>query len=209
MRSARWGAKEAVLPGRAEGRRPIPNTHRSDASFEHRAECSVIVANEIFRRRVPWERFSDLARQPLGRRAAGHRKPQQLPTFVAENKNCEDLLKRNRRNHEQINRRNPLHMIAQEGLPSLQWPIPPPIRGLSYTFRKSPVAHDCVVGPRGFEPPTRPLYPDVSGAYASHRLPIIARYFLERRTIGIGLRHVRRLRPRSGTDFVEQLADKT
>src|ERR1700747_2011792 len=69
----------------------------------------------------------------------------------------------------------------------------PPIRGLSYTFRKSPVAYDCVVGPRGFEPPTRPLYPDVSGAYASHRLPIIARYFLERRTIGIGLRHVRRL----------------
>src|SRR6266404_4703547 len=33
----------------------------------------------------------------------------------------------------------------------------PPIRGLSYTFRKSPVAHDCVVGPGGFEPPTRPL----------------------------------------------------
>jgi len=78
-----------------------------------------------FGRRVPWERFSDLARQPLGRRAAGHRKPQQLPTFVAENKKCEELLKRNRRNHEQINRRNPLHMIAQEGLPSLQWPIPP------------------------------------------------------------------------------------
>src|SRR5258708_16707892 len=64
-------------------------------------------------------------RAPLGRRAAGHRKPQQLPTFVAENKKCEELLKRNRRNHEQINRRNPLHMIAQEGLPSLQWPIPP------------------------------------------------------------------------------------
>src|SRR5262249_47735153 len=33
-------------------------------------------------------------------------------------------LKRNRRNHEQINRRNPLHMIAKEGLPSLQWSIP-------------------------------------------------------------------------------------
>src|SRR5262249_5948919 len=47
--------------------------------------------------------FSDLACQPLGRRVAGHRKPQQLPTFVAENKTCEELLKRNRRNHEQIN----------------------------------------------------------------------------------------------------------
>jgi len=27
----------------------------------------------------------------------------------------------------------------------------PPIRGLSYTFRKSPVAYDCVVDPRGLE----------------------------------------------------------
>src|SRR5258706_11245486 len=66
-----------------------------------------------------------------------------------------------------------------------------------------------MVGPRGFEPPTRPLYPDVSDAYASHRLPIIARYFLERRTIGIGLRHVGRLRLLSGVDLVEQLTDKT
>src|SRR5262245_19692010 len=116
---------KAVLPGRAEGRRSIPNTHRSDASFERSAEGSVIVANEILRCRVPRERFSDLARQPLGRRVAGRCKPQQLPTFVAKNKKCKELLKRNRRNHEQINRRNPLHMIAKEGLPSLQWPIPP------------------------------------------------------------------------------------
>ena len=35
------------------------------------------------------------------------------------------LLKCNRRNDEQINRRNPLHMIAKEGLPRLQWPISP------------------------------------------------------------------------------------
>jgi hypothetical protein len=59
---------KAVLPGRAEGRRPIPNVHRSDASSEHGAKCSVIIANEILRCRVPRERFSDLARQPLGRR---------------------------------------------------------------------------------------------------------------------------------------------
>src|SRR6516225_3870390 len=100
---------------------PIAPTRALNAG----AKGSVIVANEILRCRVPWERFSDLARQPLGRRVAGHRKPQQLPTFVAENKKCKELLKRNRRNHEQINRRNPLHMIAKEGLPSLQWPTPP------------------------------------------------------------------------------------
>src|SRR5262245_44793982 len=74
-------------------------------ALKHGAKCSVIVANEILRCRVPWERFSDLARQPLGRRIAGHCKPQQLPTFVTENKKCKELLKRNRRNHEQINRR--------------------------------------------------------------------------------------------------------
>src|SRR6266567_5492748 len=63
------------------------------------------------------------AQAPLGRfpRPA----TAQLPTFAAENKKCEELLKRNRRNHEQINRRNSLHMIAKEALPSLQWPTPP------------------------------------------------------------------------------------
>jgi hypothetical protein len=41
---------------------------------------------------------------------------------MAENKKREQLLKGNRRNHKEINRRNPLHMIAKEGLPRLQWP---------------------------------------------------------------------------------------
>src|SRR6516164_1552347 len=42
---------------------------------------------------------------------------------MAENKKREQLLKGNRRNHKEINRRNPLHMIANKGLPGLQWPI--------------------------------------------------------------------------------------
>jgi hypothetical protein len=35
------------------------------------------------------------------------------------------LLKGNRRNHKEINRCNPFHVIAKEGLPGLQWPILP------------------------------------------------------------------------------------
>ena len=62
----------SVLPGRAERGGPIPDTHRSHASFERDAKCSVIVANEILRYAVPWKRFGDLARQPLGRRISGH-----------------------------------------------------------------------------------------------------------------------------------------
>src|SRR5260370_26069033 len=44
---------------------------------------------------------------------------------MANNKKREQLLKGNRRNHKDINPRNPLNMIAKEGLPRLQWPIAP------------------------------------------------------------------------------------
>src|SRR5258708_18334095 len=66
-----------------------------------------------------------LACKPLSRWVSGHRDPQQLSPSMAEHKKREQLLKGNRRNHKQINRRNPLHMIAKEGLPRLQWPIAP------------------------------------------------------------------------------------
>src|SRR5262245_8997595 len=114
-----------VLPGRPEGRRSIPDTHRSDAGSEGGTERSVIVANEIFRRRLPRKCLRDLPRQPLCGRIVGHRKPQQTPTLVAEDKKCKELLKCNGRNHKQINRDNPLRMIADEGLPGLQRPISP------------------------------------------------------------------------------------
>jgi hypothetical protein len=50
-----------------------------------------------------------LAGKPLCRWVSGHRNPQQLPPSMAENKKREQLLKGNRRNHKEINRRNPLH----------------------------------------------------------------------------------------------------
>jgi hypothetical protein len=44
---------------------------------------------------------------------------------------------------------------------------------------------------------------------ASHRLPTVVRHFLERRAVIIALRHLRRLRSRSGADPIEELTDKT
>ena len=115
----------AVLPGRTEGRWPVPDAHRLDASLEDSAECPIIVPNEILGRCVPGERLRDLPRQPFGCWIAGHRKPQQLPPFVAENEKCKELLKRNRRDNEQIDRRKAFRMIVNEGLPGLQRPAPP------------------------------------------------------------------------------------
>ena len=42
---------------------------------------------------------------------------------MPEHKKCEELLKGNRRNHEEINRRNAISVIVKEGLPGLQRPI--------------------------------------------------------------------------------------
>jgi hypothetical protein len=74
----------SVLPGRVERGGPIPNAHRSDASFECATECFVIVANEIFRYRVPRKRLCDLASQPLGRRMSSDCIPDQPSSAMAE-----------------------------------------------------------------------------------------------------------------------------
>src|SRR4051794_3405125 len=73
----------SVLPGRSERGGPVPDAHCSHASLERDAECSVIVANEIFRCALPRKRFGDLACQPLGRRILCHHNPQQPPPAVA------------------------------------------------------------------------------------------------------------------------------
>jgi hypothetical protein len=81
----------------------------------------------------------------------------------------------------------------------------PPIRRISHAARNSPVARDCVVGPRGLEPPTRPLYPDASGAYfiVPHNVFQLSPGISSNADDGIALRDVRRLRLLSGVDFVE------
>ena len=115
----------SVLPGRAERRGPVADAHRSDASFERVAKCSVIVANKIFRHRIPRERLGDLARQPPGRRMGRDGTPNQPASAVTKHQEPKELLKRHRGDHKEINRRNSLGMIVKEGLPGLQWPTLP------------------------------------------------------------------------------------
>jgi hypothetical protein len=86
----------------------------SSAFFLHFARCfrlSVQPSLMADGQRRHDSRLRDLPRQPFGCWIAGHCKPQQLPTFVAENKKCKELLKRNRRDNEQIDRR--MHRTEQ------------------------------------------------------------------------------------------------
>ena len=115
----------AVLPGCTDRGGPVPDAHRPHPCLEDASKCSVIIANEIFRRAVPGKRLGDLPRKPLGCRVSGHRGPQQPSSSVAKNKKCVELFEGDRRDHKQINRCNPLGVIAKERLPALRWPIPP------------------------------------------------------------------------------------
>ena len=91
-----------------------------NAAYEYVTEGSVVVAHDICRRPVPGERLRNLPCQPVCRRMSGHRKPQQLPPSVAENKKCEELLKGNCRNHKEINRCDAVSVVVKEGLPCLR-----------------------------------------------------------------------------------------
>src|ERR1700751_650052 len=72
----------SVLPRRAVRGWLIPDSHGMHPRLVGAAKCSVVVAVEIFGRRVPGKCCSDLTRQPLRRRVLGHRKSQQLPPLM-------------------------------------------------------------------------------------------------------------------------------
>jgi hypothetical protein len=54
----------AILPRCTERGRPVSDAHRPHPCLEDSGKCSVIVANEIFRRAIPGKRLGDLPREP-------------------------------------------------------------------------------------------------------------------------------------------------
>jgi hypothetical protein len=64
-----------VLPRRSRGRGAVANAHRSHSSLEHLPIGTVVISDEILRRRVPREGFGDLQRQPFRSRVRGDADP--------------------------------------------------------------------------------------------------------------------------------------
>src|SRR5262245_22323014 len=81
---------------------------------------TIIVVHQIGWRRVPRECLCHLLSQPLRRRTAGHRKPQQLPPSMAQNKKAKQPLEGQGWSYAQIDCRNGVHMVAQECPPALR-----------------------------------------------------------------------------------------
>ena len=59
--------------------------------------------------------------QPLRRRIPGHRKPQQLSPSMSQDDKSKQALKRQSWNNAEIDCRNHIRMVAQEGSPILGW----------------------------------------------------------------------------------------
>src|SRR5262245_46824310 len=62
----------------------------------------------------------------MGARACGHTQPQKLAAGMLQDQKSIQQPERDRRNYEQIHRRNAVSVIAKKRLPSLRWRTPSP-----------------------------------------------------------------------------------
>src|SRR3954464_3033100 len=115
-----------VLPRRARRCRSVANAHRSKASSENLSINPVTIANEILRRTISATCFIHLTRDPLGRRVCGYIDPEDPTSIMFKDQQSIQKSKRDRRNHEQIDRGDPLCMIEEECPPALRWRTPAP-----------------------------------------------------------------------------------
>src|SRR5262245_12212131 len=110
----------SVLPWRPRRNRSIPYTHCSKPLDDDIAIDAIPIANGILRRLLPAVRFGQLTGNPMGARTCGHAQPQKLAPGMLQDQKSIQQPKRDRRDYEQIHRRNAVSVIAQKGLPALR-----------------------------------------------------------------------------------------
>src|SRR6516164_2832346 len=116
----------SVMPWRPWRDRPIPYTHCSKPLDDDIAIDAIPIANDILWSLLPAVGFGQLTGNPMGARACGHTQPQKLAAGMLQDQKSIQQPKRNRRDYEQIHRRNAVGMIAQKGLPALRRWLPSP-----------------------------------------------------------------------------------
>ena len=110
-----------VLPGRPRCDRAVANPHPSHPVRESLSVNTIIVADQIARRRIPRKCLGDLLCQPLRRGMLGYREPEKLSATVAHDQKGKQALERQGRNQAKIDSRDRVGMVAQECPPRLRW----------------------------------------------------------------------------------------
>jgi hypothetical protein len=115
-----------VLPWRPRRNRSVPDTHCSKPLDDDIAIEAIPIANDILRRLLPAVRFGQLTGNPMGAWTCGHAQPQKLAPGMLQDQKSIQQPKRDRRDYEQIHRRNAVSVIVQKGLPALRRWLPSP-----------------------------------------------------------------------------------
>jgi len=110
-----------VLPGRARCDQAVAYPHPSHPVREGLSVSTIIVADQIARRRIPRECLDDLPCYPLRRGMLGYREPEKLSATMAHDQKGKQALKRQGRNQAKIDTCNCIRMVAQECPPRLRW----------------------------------------------------------------------------------------
>jgi hypothetical protein len=97
----------------------IANAERANATNKYAAVTSIPIADQIARDLLPATGRRQLVGNPFRRGLRCDAEPQDLSPAVAHDQQPIKQPKRDGRHYEQIHRRNPIRMIAQERLPAL------------------------------------------------------------------------------------------
>jgi hypothetical protein len=111
--------RTSVLLWRSWCYRPISNTHGSKSAEKGMAIGAIPIANDISRSLLPPVCLGQLKGNPFRARMRGYTQPQKVATGVLQDQEPVQQPKRDRRDQEQIHRRDAVGMIAKKGLPAL------------------------------------------------------------------------------------------
>jgi hypothetical protein len=108
-----------VLPRGTRRCRPIANAHGPKSSNKDLTAGPIQITDEIAGRLLTATSCRELIGDPFGGRMRCDAKPQDLPPAMAHDQQSIEKPERDCRNHEQIDRRDAVGMIAEECLPAL------------------------------------------------------------------------------------------
>src|SRR5450755_4266041 len=91
-----------------------------NSSLEYFPIGSVIVADQIFWRAVPWKGLGYLLGKPLRSRIRRHSDPENRSSSDTEHDEREQAFKRQSRHDQKVHGRNVVGVIAQKRLPALR-----------------------------------------------------------------------------------------
>ena len=108
------------LPGGSRGAQHLVDTHVSHLSPEGIAEDSIAVAQQVARKLIKGERFSQLLSGPLRGWVGGHIEVENAPAVMSQHQKHVKNLETNGGHSEEVDRDQLLGVILQERAPGLR-----------------------------------------------------------------------------------------